>query len=323
MIFSNSKKANGAKTDICRGDYLSMKLFVTGYRGHFNKYRKGIPFFETLTKDIGYAALWLRNYFKNGFKSRTILVYPHYPSRGSTIYKVGKAIAYNISNKPKKDQQFAVYWEYLTFREEYQFLEKLAAKIPVLNLYSRDISKIFIDKIHQEVFGYSTKVNPEEYSGKIVQKSDVNALHDGQILDAPMESRGEEYIYQILIDNQYSEDLVLDLRVPVAGKVLDFTYLKYRDIRERFLNTTTNTEVAATTEVFSKEEIDLLNEYCSKLQLEYGELDVLRNKHDGKIYVVDVNNTPQGPPANTPEEKGSKAIAAIGAALLQYANNES
>lgn len=296
-----------------------MKLFVTGYRGYFNKYRKGIPLFETFTKDLGYSLLWLKNFINNGFKSRTILVYPHYPSRGSTIYKVGKAMGYNISNKLKPDTKFAVYWEYLTFREEYHFLEKLAPKKKVVNLHSRDISKIYIDKVHQEIFKYSTQVDPSTYQGKIVQKSDVNALHDGKILEAPVPSLGDDYIYQILIDNQYSEDLVLDLRVVVVGKVLDFTYLKYRAINERFLNTTTNTEVVETKAIFSAEEIEQLNNYCQALKLEYGELDVLRNKNDGRIYVVDVNNTPQGPPANTSKEDGERALQNIGKALLALA----
>lgn len=294
-----------------------MKLFVTSYRGYFNKYRKGIPLFETLTKDIGYALLWLKNYLKNGFRSRSILVYPHYPSRGSTIYKAGKALGYNVTNKPKSDQVFAVYWEYLTFREEYQWLEKLAENLKVINLHSRDISKLYIDKIHQQVFGYATQVEPTEYQGLIVQKSDVNALHDGQILEAPCESRGDDFIYQILIDNQYSDDLVLDLRVPVVAKIMDFTYLKYRDIHERFLNTTAKVEIQPTKEVFSPEEIDQLNRYCAALHLEYGELDVLRHRGDGKIYVVDVNNTPQGPPANTPPVAGEEAILKIGQALEQ------
>jgi len=53
------------------------------------------------------------------------------------------------------------------------------------------------------------------------------------------------------------------------------------------------------------------------MALDYGELDVLRNKNDGKIYIVDVNNTPQGPPANTEKEQGIEAIRKIGEAVLK------
>ena len=30
--------------------------------------------------------------------------------------------------------------------------------------------------------------------------------------------------------------------------------------------------------------------------IDYGELDILRDNNDGRIYIVDANNTPSGPP---------------------------
>jgi len=211
----------------------------------------------------------------------------------------------------------AVYWEYATYREEFQLLESLKEQCPVLNLYSRDISKVAVDKIHREVFGYNTFVDALSYAGKVVQKNDVNAIHDGQILQGPLAKTEAGFIYQILIDNSFSTDLVLDIRVPVVGEALDFVYLKYRNIEERFKNTTVKTEVKAIGEILSQEELKLINHFCNKMALDYGELDVLRNKNDGKIYIVDVNNTPQGPPANTEKEQGIEAIRKIGEAVLK------
>jgi hypothetical protein len=277
-----------------------------------------MPFVETVLKDINYSILWVVNFFKNGFKDKTLLVFPHYPSRGSTIFKVGKQLGFNITNKAKKNMELAVYWEYLTFREEFEYLEKLSATTKVINLHSRDISKQHVDAIHQDVFGYSTIVDPLTYSGKMVKKNDVNAKHDGEIFAAPIASVEAGFIYQILIDNTHSDKLVMDIRVPVVGKVLDFAYLKYRDISERFKNTTIKTELEPITKIFSEEEIFLLNAFCKMSNLEYGELDVLRNKADGKIYVVDVNNTPQGPPANISPQNGKRALESIGKALLEF-----
>jgi hypothetical protein len=127
----------------------------------------------------------------------------------------------------------------------------------------------------------------------------------------------DNVVYQLVIDNSYGDDLVLDIRVPIVEHTLSFAYLKYRKISERFKNTTVRTEVVPIESVLSTEEILLLNQYCKELKLEYGELDVLRNKQDGKIYVVDVNNTPQGPPANTPKEDGLKALGEIAQTLEQ------
>ena len=287
------------------------------HRGFFNKYRKQMPVFETLIKDLSYAFISLKHYMGNGFKHKSILVYPHYPSRGSTIYKVGNQLGYNVTNKPSKNIQFAVYWEYLTFREEYRFLEQLAADKTVINLHSRDISKVYVDAIHQEVFGYCTIVDPLTYHGKMVKKNDINAKHDGQIIDAPVQTVEEGYIYQILIDNSHSDHLVKDIRVPVVGEVLDFAYIKLREISERFKNTTINTQLEDIYQLFSKKELGQINAFCKKLNLEYGELDILRNNNDQKIYIVDINNTPQGPPANTSKKDAQVALNKIGEALLK------
>lgn len=294
-----------------------MSLSESLKRGIFNRYHKKMPFFERLLKDISHGFLALTNYVKNGFQRKLILAHPHYPSRGSTLYKASRSINYTLSNKPRKKHQLAVYWEYATYREEFQLLESIQDDCLILNLYSRDISKVKVDEVHQEVFGYNTFVDPLTYAGRVVQKNDVNAIHDGQILEGPLSEAEEGFIYQILIDNQFSEDLVLDIRVPVVGEALDFVYLKYRYIKERFKNTTVKTEVKSIKDIFNAEEIQLINQFCQTMHLDYGELDVLRNKDDGKIYIVDVNNTPQGPPANTPKEQGEEAIEKIGEAILQ------
>lgn len=284
------------------------------FRGVFNRYRKGMPTSEIVLKDLGFWVKKTLLFFNNGFKKEQIHIFPHYPSRGSTIYKVAQALNLNISNKRLYKIKCAVYWEYLTNRVEYKPLEELEKSgVKVVNLYSRDISKIYVDKIHQKVFGYCTVVDPLNFEGEVVIKSDTNALHDGRIVKGPISKIDEGNIYQILIDNKHTDDLVLDYRVPIVNTTLDFVYLKYRDISERFKNTTVNTVVEDINNYFSNEEIDLINRFCSAMKLEYGELDVLRNKNDGKIYIVDVNNTPQGPPANTPKKDGELAIKKIAA----------
>jgi len=42
--------------------------------------------------------------------------------------------------------------------------------------------------------------------------------------------------------------------------------------------------------------------------LDYGELDVLRDNDNGKIYIVDVSNTPWGPPNNISNKEGKIAL---------------
>lgn len=291
------------------------------HRGIFNKYHKNMPAFERFLKDINHAVLWLLQGVRYGFPPRTLLVYPHYPSRKSTIYNLGVHLGYNLTNKPHAEAEVAVYWEYLTFREEYEWLQKLNSRMPVINLYSRDISKLHIDAVHQEIFGYSTAVNPLEYRGKMVRKSDVNARHDGAIVQGPLTEKEEGNIYQILIDNQHGEAMVMDIRVPVIGGLLNFVYLKYRHIHERFKNPIRSV-IVPIDEALSTSEITTLEKYCEALHLEYGELDVLRHREDGKIYVVDVNNTPQGPPTYMGKKEYRQALKLMGKALQKLIQNK-
>tara|TARA_B100001287_G_scaffold235108_1_gene207121 strand:+ start:582 stop:1433 length:852 start_codon:yes stop_codon:yes gene_type:complete len=277
-----------------------------------------MPTVEMIFKDLNYLILSAINFFKNNFKNESILVYPHYPSRGSTIYKIAKQLNYNVTNKIKSGTKNAIYWEYLTHRKEYHFLEEISDKVNIINLHSRDISKKYIDKIHKKVFGYCTTINPLSYHGKMVKKSDINAEHDGVIIDAPIDAVEEQYIYQILIDNSLSDKLIVDIRVPVIGKVLDFVYVKEINRLERFENTTTQTTLKPVKEIFSDNEINLLNRYCDELNLEYGELDVLRNNEDGRIYAIDVNNTPHGPPANTSKTDELLAFGKLSFTLKTY-----
>ena len=44
------------------------------------------------------------------------------------------------------------------------------------------------------------------------------------------------------------------------------------------------------------------------MHLDYGELDVLRNRDDGLLYIVDVNPTPWGPPNHLSRQETAHAI---------------
>ncbi len=46
----------------------------------------------------------------------------------------------------------------------------------------------------------------------------------------------------------------------------------------------------------SGQEISNLLQFCQLMGMDYGELDVLRDRQDGRIYVVDANSTPLPPP---------------------------
>lgn len=267
-----------------------------------NKYRSGIPFTKNFGENL---VFWLRYYYRKlkYSENRTILVYPEFPSKKSLIWKIAKKLDYNLSNNPNLDFVAAVHYNNETVRTVPKALLDLKMPGFIVNLKCNDISKTTVDAHFKSVFAYCTEVDPLLHRGPMVMKSNGNAMHDGKIINGPLEQKDPEYIYQILIDNTVNEKEVLDLRLPYVFGEIPFVYKKIRPISERFSNTNTRAEITEINKVFSSEELEKLVLFCKKMNIDHGELDVLRDKNNGKIYVVDVNNTPYGPP-NHLDSKG-------------------
>ena len=90
--------------------------------------------------------------------------------------------------------------------------------------------------------------------------------------------------------------MLTTIRVPVVGRVVPVTMLKWRREPNWFMGTAM-TEPRRPEEVFSAEEIQLVLRFAAAIGMDYGELDVLRDVHDGRIYVVDANRTPMRNPS--------------------------
>ncbi len=269
--------------------------------GIINTYRKGVPFPKRLLEDLRYRIRYARLYLKNGYETRTFLFYPSYPSKRSVLYKLLGILDYNRTNNPEKQFVRAIHWETETFRKEIPLLNRIHQERPVINMYCRDISKQYIDQVHQQVFGYCTRIDPLSHTGPCVMKSNLNALHDGKILHCPLQETEPGFIYQILINNESEPGIVEDIRIPVIGGEIPFAYLKYKPVESRFGSylkvgqIRKGTDIVPPGQVFSDEELRLIRLFAAQIQLDYGELDILRNRDNGKIYIVDANNTPTGP----------------------------
>lgn len=266
-------------------------------RGLLNRYHKNMPISERITKDIAQAWLEWRHRRYHGGKAPVLLCYPHFPSRGSMLYKIARHLRWNITNKPSRHFDWVMYWEYATFRQEYALAEKWAHRYPVINLHNRDISKEKVDALHQEIFGYRTRIDPTQFRGKAVRKSDINALHNYAVIDCPIAEREEGAFYQILIDNEVENGTrVEDIRVPIIKGCLPFAYRKHRAIDDRFKNPIYCKPLPIES-LLSAAEIAQVEALAKAFALNFGEMDVLRHRGNGEIYVIDVNNTPQGPPS--------------------------
>jgi hypothetical protein len=170
-----------------------------------------------------------------------------------------------------------------------------------INARVRDISKRHVNEVHGKVFGYD--LEPEADATEFVAKSDRNATHDGRIVARRSDEAG--VVTQRLIDNRLDEHMVTDFRVVLMDGRIVLCVVRYRPATNRFLGQGFSllavlTEPAAS---FSSVERAQLAAMCDAVGADWAELDVLRDRASGRLYVVDVNPTPGAPiPSLSPDE---------------------
>jgi hypothetical protein len=223
----------------------------------------------------------------------TIVCYPEKPKVFHSLYKIAHRAGYKITNTLDAHAACIIRFEDTTHGTPFPALEELARTRPVINIRCTDISKQHVEEVFEEVFGYGMKIDPRTYVGECVQKSDMNALHDGAVVTCPLEPKAG-YIYQRLIRNEVDPNTVEDLRLLIIQNTIPYVTKRYKHISDRF-DATIDATLAETHEVLSPEEITHVLTFCTRMGLDYGELDALRDRTDGKLYLIDVNNTPASP----------------------------
>jgi hypothetical protein len=183
------------------------------------------------------------------------------------------------------------------------------------NYACTDISKSRVAQVFEEVFGYPLSVDPERGFGPAVEKGEANGAHDGRLVSLPTPARPGR-TYQRLIDN-VEDGLAVDLRTPVVGGKPVLVFIKRRPVADRFANHNSRVSLTRPQDVFSDAEIDKLGEFSRAMGLDWGGLDVLRDRASGRLYVVDVNKTDMGPPIALPFADKIAALARLGRALRQ------
>ncbi|MEI8196487.1 MAG: hypothetical protein WCI73_11310 [Phycisphaerae bacterium] len=228
-----------------------------------------------------------------------LLMYPDDATRPYALWKVCKILGVRRTHDlGHPHARLAIFWKDATYRVLPPELAHLS--IPVLNAKCTDISKKRVAVEFARTFGYPMAVDPTTYQGRCVSKSTLNATHDGQVIQCPIQSPEPDREYHLLINNQVDADMVLDLRTPICGNTIPFVYKKYRPLATRFSNTNSRSELAVTTDVFSPEEIARILSFARAMGIDLAELDILRDRDSGRLFVVDVNTTPAGPPNHLP-----------------------
>jgi len=186
--------------------------------------------------------------------------------------------------------------------------------VPRWNFDAHDLSKSRVAAAFEEAFGYGLALDPRQHEGFAVEKGEDNGIHDGRIVTLPCEPKFGK-VYQKLIDNSGADGLIEDLRTPTVGGVPALVYIKRRPEQVRFSNDNTQCWLRSVNEIFSSEETAAITRFCQILNLDWGGLDILRDRTSGLIYIVDANRTDMGPPIALPLSDKLKSTYILGSAL--------
>lgn len=183
-----------------------------------------------------------------------------------------------------------------------------------INGACRDISKSHVNRVFAEVFGYRLGIAPMSWSGEAVEKAEENSLHDGRIVQCPVRPVAGR-CYQRLVETSLDKT-VQDLRTACVGGRPVAVWVKTRDLKDRFASgANLSVENVAPAKLFSEEELDRIAAFNAAIGLDWGTIDILRDVHDGRIYIVDANKTDVGPVLQLPMREKIASTRALARAF--------
>ena len=273
-----------------------------------NDYPKRMPFLERVGKEMRFRKAVRQSARQHG-QPQFVLVHPDWPSKRASIMAYADVLGWAVTNRKGTPARYkGTVNIQLAFDDR---TEKRQAQPGMWNGHCLDISKSTLDRHHGEVFGYGLAVDPTAHAGPMLEKSEGNAVHDGREIQGPLDPSQVQpgKVYQRILDNRTEQGLYEDLRVVVIDGQLPVVYRKRKSQDVRYTNETVEVDLAKSPKtVLSDTEIAQILAISVKMCAEFAELDVLRDRQDGRIYCVDLNPTPYGPPAGLPEGERSRAL---------------
>lgn len=280
-----------------------------------NDYPERMPWLERVGKELRFRKAVKASKEAHG-QPRFVLVHPDWPSKRASIMAYADALGWVVTNREGTPDRFGGRTVVkLAFDDS---TEKRQAQPGFWNGHCLDISKSTLDRHHLDVFGYGLAVDPTAHKGRMLEKSEGNAVHDGREIDGPIPAAEVRpgKVYQRVIDNRTGHGLYEDLRVVVIQGQVPVVYLKRKSEAVRFTNETSEVELVESPEnVLFEAEMDQIASLSAKMCSEFAELDILRDRGDGRIYCVDLNPTPYGPPAGLDPDGKRVAVSRVSGVL--------
>jgi len=255
-----------------------------------------VPYSPSVLNDV---AAWFRYFFASKTieplaPSFTIAFTPERARPWYLIRNVARAAGAKLA-KDVSEADVVMHFEDATYSPNDPPLKvKPGAKL--INYGARDVSKTNVARACAAAFNHPLAVDPRIHVGAAVEKSEINAAHDGRIVQCPTQPIPGR-VYQRVVDNRGADpNLVEDLRTCTVGGKPVCVFIKRRPVTKRFQNTNTEVLLRSPEEVFSAAEIAQIGAFTREIGLDWGGVDVLRDRADGTLYIVDANKTDMGPP---------------------------
>ena len=234
----------------------------------------------------------------------TVMFAPLQPGYAYTLWKVVRMAGLRIVPPSDKMADIVIRFEDKTFTSIDQ---SISARWHDLNRRCTDISKDHVSRVFGQVFDYDLSIDPLIFQGRAVAKSKENFRHDGHIVDCPIAAIDPALAYQKLVDT-VEGDQVTDLRTWIVGDRVTAVTVMRRPAATPFADMVTSVSPIAVDQAFSAEEQRLIIAFCRALGLDLGELDILRDRVDGRIYIVDANKTSASPSVRPDFRTGFEAL---------------
>jgi len=225
--------------------------------------------------------------------------YPHFQK--STTYFMLRKAGVEINNKLNGKYDVGIYWDpRMDINKQTPKLKQNGKKIKLINLFLVDTAKGFVAESFEQHFGYGYKVDPLTFNGYCISKHNGNGTKSCFFLKCPIEANDifKDHSYQQIIDytDKKDPDTLYELRIPIVGGIIPCVLFKTRNRGLRFTSKNRSIQIVSPLKYLTEQECHKIITYCRYIGLELGEIDVLRSHEDGKIYIIDVNNTSWWPP---------------------------
>ena len=233
----------------------------------------------------------LKNLLKKKTYQKKLAFYPESPGPWFNIWQVSRlANLRTITDIQDADYIFAFEDSTLTKFDKKTFSPVNAR---IINQDINNISKEHVADVFETTFRYSLRIDQLTHIGPAIRKSDSNGTHDGIVMQCPIDKseQREDQSYQHLVDSTFNGTTSEDLRVAYVLGELALVYHKHKPLDDRFGTHYLSVDIYDANEVFSKDEVKLIKAFCKNMHLDFGAIDIMRDKNNGRIYIVDVNKT--------------------------------